>query len=154
MLPSFFLRLLVLACLALLGACASRPPAVPTLAPFTTDGCSMFPDRSLWSDSDWCNCCVTHDLAYWQGGTAEQRLAADEALRACVLRVSGNPLLADLMFNGVRAGGDPQFLSSYRWAYGWPFGRSYQPLTLEEQAVAAALQAQYLNAPPAGVCRK
>lgn len=112
----------------------------------------MFPDRSLWSATDWCGCCVAHDLAYWQGGTVEQRLAADEELRSCVLRASGNPLLADLMFNGVRAGGDPRVMTTYRWAYGWPFGRNYQPLTAAEQAAADVLRAQYLRAPPAQVC--
>src|SRR5262245_15908951 len=33
--------------------------------PFTTDGCSTFPDGA------WKSCCVTHDYAYWCGGTAE-----------------------------------------------------------------------------------
>lgn len=151
--PSIALRALILLCLSLLGACAASPP-VPPLAPFATDGCSMFPDRSLWSDTDWCGCCVVHDLAYWRGGTAAQRLAADEELQRCVLRASGSSALAELMFNGVRAGGDPRVFASYRWAYGWPFGRTYEPLTAEEQSAADALQAQYESGAPAPVCRK
>lgn len=151
--PSFtFLRALVPFVIAVLAASASAQP--PTLAPFTTDGCSMFPDHSLWSDADWCTCCVTHDLAYWRGGTAAQRLAADEALLVCVLRSTGSAALADLMFNGVRVGGDPAVFTSYRWGYGWPFGRSYTPLTPAEQETAAALAAQYPGSNPAPACRK
>jgi len=153
MIFSFSRHFPVVLCAILLGACASSPPAT-TLAPFTSDGCSMFPDRSLWSDTDWCGCCVTHDLAYWRGGTAAQRLAADEALRGCVLQASGSSALADLMFNGVRAGGAPHSVTAYRWAYGWPIGRTYEPLTAEEQAAADALQEQYENGAPALVCRK
>lgn len=139
--------------IALLAGCAfSQPPAI--LAPFTTDGCSMFPDRSPLSETDWCTCCVSHDLAYWRGGTAEQRLAADQALRACVLQSSGSVALADLMYNGVRVGGDPNIFTSYRWAYGWPFGRTYEPLTAAEQATAASLAAQYLRTNPARMCTK
>ena len=138
---------------ALLGACATTPPP-DALAPFTTDGCSMFPDRSALSAADWCSCCVAHDLAYWRGGTAEERLAADQALQACVLRASNNAALADLMFAGVRSGGGPYFHTSYRWAYGWPYGRGYEPLSPEERAAAAALQAQYLAGNPALSCNK
>jgi hypothetical protein len=147
------LRVPVLLAIALLGGCATTQPA-PALAPFTSDGCSMFPDRSLWSDTDWCSCCVAHDLAYWRGGTAEQRLAADEALRACVLRSSGSAGLAELMFNGVRAGGEPTVLTSWRWAYGWPFGRNYTALTPDEQAAAKTLQVEYENNPQPRVCTK
>src|SRR6266704_5518251 len=82
----------------ILSACASEG----SLQPFSTDGCSVFPDRSLISKADWCQCCVVHDLAYWRGGTSQARLSADKALSACVLRVTGNRALADLMYAGVR----------------------------------------------------
>ena len=55
------------------------------ISDFTSDGCSLFPDRSLIDESDWCDCCLVHDIAYWKGGTEEERLAADLALRECVL---------------------------------------------------------------------
>lgn len=120
----------------------------PDIADFATDGCSRFPDHSLISNDDWCDCCVAHDLAYWRGGTAEERLAADEALRACVERRTQNRTLADLMFAGVRAGGGPYFYTNYRWGYGWKYGRNYKPLTPAEQTAADALQAEYLKMNP------
>ena len=134
----------------LLAACASTQG----LQPFSTDGCSLFPDRSLISTSDWCGCCLAHDLAYWRGGTAEERLQADQDLKSCVLAASGNPELADLMFLGVRTGGGPYFLTPYRWGYGWPFGRLYGPISPTEEAQTSALRAQYVSANPALVCTK
>jgi len=135
------------------GACAVAQPAGP-LSPFSTDGCSMFPDRSPLSRVDWCDCCVLHDLAYWRGGTWDERLMADKELRACVLRVSGDAALADLMFAGVRAGGGPYLPTSYRWAYGWPFGRGYAPLSPAEQETASSLEAQYLATHPPRSCTR
>lgn len=142
---------LLLACAVLLSACATlRQPA--TLQPFTTDGCSLFPDRALIGQADWCNCCVAHDLAYWRGGTAEQRLQADEALRSCVQAASGSRALADLMFDGVRVGGGPYFFTPYRWGYGWRHGRGYRALSDDQQAQADALQADHLARNPQQSC--
>lgn len=132
----------------LLSACAPRP----ALRPFTTDGCSMFPDRALIGEADWCRCCLAHDLAYWRGGTAAARLQADEALKSCVRQASGSEALADLMFAGVRAGGGPYFYTPYRWGYGWAFGRPYGPLTAEEEAQASALERDYLASHPVPSC--
>jgi len=131
-------------------ACASEGQ----LRPFSTDGCSVFPDRSLISKADWCQCCVVHDLAYWRGGTSQARLSADKALSACVLRVTGNKALADLMYAGVRTGGGPHFYTPYRWGYGWPFGRPYRELTPEEEAKASALEREYRAANPSLACTK
>ncbi len=66
---------LLLLLAALLAGCASPN----TLRPFTTDGCSLYPDRSASTGKDWCACCVAHDRAYWRGGTEAERLKADEA---------------------------------------------------------------------------
>lgn len=107
----------------------------PDLADFSSDGCSLFPDRSLISEADWCACCLEHDIAYWQGGTAEERLLADRALRDCVLEKTGNAELAELMYTGVRFGGGPLFPTWYRWGYGWEYGRGYEPLNDEEKAL-------------------
>ncbi|HEY6096041.1 MAG TPA: hypothetical protein VIU93_13915 [Gallionellaceae bacterium] len=134
----------------LLSACATTR----TMQPFSTDGCSMFPDRSLLSKTDWCSCCVAHDLAYWRGGTAEERLQADLALRDCVLAASRSRTLADLMYAGVRTGGGPYYLTPYRWGYGWRFGRLYQPLTAAEAEQASSMRAGYLAGNPALVCPK
>ena len=135
----------------LLAACASAPQA-QSISPFATDGCSLFPDRSPLTRDDWCECCLAHDLAYWRGGTADERLAADTALRACVLRKTGDGALADLMFAGVRSGGGPYFYTPYRWAYGWPYGRNYAPLSDEEQASVATARQLYLAKNPSLAC--
>jgi hypothetical protein len=122
------------------------------LIPFTTDGCSLFPDRSLINKADWCECCVQHDFAYWRGGNAEARLCADQELSACVQRASGNKALAELMFAGVRTGGGPYFYTTYRWGYGWAFGRGYAELTPEESAQADKLEKEYRAKHPMLMC--
>lgn len=115
------------------------------LQPFSSDGCSAFLNRSpMDRKKDWCMCCFNHDLAYWRGGSAEERLKADEVLKACVMEKTNNPALADAMFNAVRVGGAPEFLTTYRWAYGWPMGRNYTALSTEEATRADELQAEYL----------
>lgn len=142
------MRLLAMLGAGLAGACAA--PA--TLQPFSTDGCSLFPSRALIGAADWCSCCLVHDLAYWRGGTAEERLRADQDLRACVAAATGNASLAELMFAGVRAGGGPYYFTAYRWGYGWPYGRAYQPLTAAEATAASALEAAYVKANPTLAC--
>ncbi|MFT5837346.1 MAG: hypothetical protein ACI9ZV_000851 [Candidatus Azotimanducaceae bacterium] len=122
------------------------------LADFTSDGCSLFPDRSLIDAKDWCECCVEHDVAYWQGGTEAQRLAADETLRDCVLAKTDDPILADVMYNGVRFGGSPYFYNWYRWGYGWNDHRKYQELTLEEQRMVSEKLVAYYQSNPVSPC--
>ncbi len=104
-----------------------------TIAPFSSDGCSLFPDQSLVNDDDWYDCCLAHDIAYWQGGTEQQRLNADLALMQCVEQTTQDALLAQLMYHGVRAGGSAYFYTWYRWGYGWWYGRNYLPLTTQEK---------------------
>ena len=133
---------------ALVASCATTG----VMQPFATDGCSLFPDRSPVGKADWCSCCLVHDLAYWRGGTADERLRADQELQRCVLAASGDAGLADLMYLGVRAGGSPYFFTPYRWGYGWSFGRTYAPLSPAEEAQATALQAKYMQSHPALVC--
>lgn len=132
-------KLVVIAVLALI--CNDTLGA--DLAPFTSDGCSSFPNGTPANQSLWLDCCLRHDIAYWKGGTYEERLDADLALEQCVAK-AGEPEIAKLMLQGVRAGGNPFFLTPYRWGYGWPFGRGYQALTEEERgqvkAKLAALQ--------------
>ena len=133
---------------AVLSACS----ASDTLQPFTTDGCSRFPDRAPNGRADWCHCCAVHDLAYWRGGTSEARLHADEELKACVHKSSGSAILAQVVFVGVRAGGGPYLPTSYRWGYGWPFGRPYKPLTSVEEKSAARLEQEYRAKDPLLSC--
>jgi hypothetical protein len=123
------------------------------LRPFTSDGCSLFPDRALIGKKDWCHCCLAHDLAYWQGGTKEQRLQADVDLQICVKKEMKDSVLANVMLIGVRMGGSPYFATPYRWGYGWSYGRNYQALNEEEQAQAEQLKKEYLEKNPCLLCR-
>lgn len=138
---------LVLSCTAIPSTQAAE------LAPFTSDGCSLFPDGTLKERTKWCDCCLTHDLAYWQGGTAAEREASDAALRDCVRTKTGDEQLAETMYLGVRAGGHPAFPVWYRWGYGWPYGRGYQPLSGAEQAHVAKGLKTYHEQMPAGYCQ-
>ena len=85
---------------------------------FTTDGCSF------WPDDGWVQCCVEHDIAYWCGGSADDRERADEGLRDCVARDHG-ATLGEMMYLGVRVGGIPWQPFPWRWAYGWECCRGY-----------------------------
>lgn len=124
------------------------------LSDFSSDGCSLFPDSSLINADDWCRCCLEHDIAYWKGGTEAERLAADEALRDCVLAQTGNAELAQAMYLGVRMGGSPYFKNWYRWGYGWNYERKYQALTEEEKALAERKLAEYFASDPELPCAK
>lgn len=79
---------------------------------FTTDGCSLWPDRA------WRECCIEHDIAYWCGGEPERRKLADRRLRACVAD-AGHGTLAAWMYYAVRLAGGPLWPFSWRWGYGW-----------------------------------
>jgi hypothetical protein len=86
---------------------------------FLTDGCSRFPDTS-WN----VECCIEHDIAYWCGGTPEQRKAADAAFGECV---AGNSFgaMGNSMELGVRVGGHPLWPTHYRWGYGHAYSPGY-----------------------------
>ncbi len=108
------------------------------LKPFVSDGCSSFPDGTLKQRTLWLQCCIEHDKSYWLGGAYEQKLRADEDLKACVAKVGG-AVLAQLMHSGVRVGGAPWLPTTFRWGYGWPYPRGYKELTEEEIAEAGKL---------------
>ena len=109
------------------------PHSPTTLRPFSTDGCSLFPDRSADGKKDWHCCCVQHDRRYWRGGPASLRLQADEELRACVATTTGDMGLARVMYAGVRVGGSSPLadeLSLGLWLGLWA---GHAPLTEGEQ---------------------
>ncbi len=108
------------------------------LAPFTTDGCSKFPDGPPAEPDRWRNCCLEHDKAYWLGGTRAERKEADKALKSCIAKVE-NRVLADVMWAGVRAGGSPYWPTSFRWGYGWTPSRGYRAVTDAERKMAEGL---------------
>jgi len=147
-----FANLLCHAALILLLLPSLALAAGESILPFTSDGCSLFPDGTLSDRNKWCDCCFTHDLAYWQGGTEEQRLAADQALGDCVLQRTGNRALAETMYLGVRSGGHPVFPAWYRWGYGWPYGRGYRPLDDDEQQQVALELQCYAQVHQKGYC--
>lgn len=116
---------------------------------FSFDGCSSIAPEGTPSDPAlWCECCLEHDIAYWQGGTYTDRLHADEQLRSCVAEKSQCPALGELYYLGVRAGGSPYFYTSYRWGYGFDFGRGYKSLSAQEQAIADQKIDAYFNEVP------
>lgn len=92
-------------------------PAGPPSRPFYTDGCSAWPDGRLYG------CCVQHDIAYWCGGSSDDRCAADRRLRACAEVF--DPAQSGLVYLGVRIGGVPWLPFPWRWGYGHPFGSGY-----------------------------
>ncbi|MBT3609684.1 MAG: hypothetical protein HN516_05015, partial [Gammaproteobacteria bacterium] len=92
------------------------------LAPFSSDGCSLFPEGSGENSDLWLSCCRAHDLSYWRGGTRAERRAADDALEQCVA-AKGYPKVAALMSMGVFVGGTPFLPTPFRWGYGWPYPR-------------------------------
>jgi len=101
------------------------------LKPFTSDGCSLFPNGTFEQQNLWFDCCQKHDFDYWKGGSYQQRLLADRALKTCVENV-GQPEIALLMLSGVRVGGSPLLPTQFRWGYGWPYPRFYGELTHQE----------------------
>ena len=111
-----------------------------TLKPFTSDGCSAFPDGTFDQKTLWLDCCQRHDFDYWQGGTYQQRLASYNQLKICVSKV-GEPTIAALMLAGVRVGGTPYFPTSFRWGYGWSYPRLYGELSTDELAQVIKLSA-------------
>ncbi len=126
-----------------LAGCQLSSPK--TIAPFTTDGCSEFPDGMPAHRDLWLKCCVAHDIKYWAGGSYNDRLDADLELRLCVQSV-GEPAIANLMLAGVRVGGSPWWPTKFRWGYGWPYTNGYSKLTpLEEEQVLKVKTRQGIN---------
>lgn len=117
----------------LMTPAAGALQAADAPVPFTSDGCSAFPDGTLTEQTLWLECCTAHDLAYWQGGNYQERLAADRELLQCVRR-AGEPGVAMMMLVGVRIGGTPYLPTHFRWGYGWPYPRGYRALSKEEKA--------------------
>jgi hypothetical protein len=92
--------------------CRQRPRCDLPPRPFTTEGCSM------WPDGDWGACCIEHDIAYWCGGPAAARRRADDAFRAC-LDADHGTCLSTMSYLGVRLGGAGWIPVPWRWGYGW-----------------------------------
>lgn len=118
--------------------CASSLAEEITIVPFTSDGCSWFPDGDLTNQEKWLHCCRAHDIDYWQGGTEVQRLASDARLYACISDVGLSKLGVAMLF-GVRLGGTPYLPTPFRWGFGWPYPRGYQALSNHERMQVKSL---------------
>lgn len=135
------LKILIFAFLSLVFIPATK--ADIALKVFSSDGCSHFPDGPTEQKGLWRECCVSHDLAYWLGGSYEQRMQADSDLEQCVKQLN-QPFTATVMLAGVRAGGSPFWNTTYRWGYGWPYWqglwpRGYRELSAAEKKHARAM---------------
>ena len=140
--PNILVNCATIALCALLSGCQQ------TLKPFTSDGCSSFPDGTLKQRTLWLQCCTSHDRTYWKGGTYDERLESDKELRMCVTEV-GQPEIANLMLAGVRVGGSPIWPTSYRWGYGWPYPKWYGELSPDEVEQVKLQEAQIVDTPKA-----
>jgi len=132
---SILVRVLLLTLVCVLTGCSSQ------IKPFVSDGCSSFPDGTFKQRDLWLQCCTAHDVAYWKGGTYNERLEADKALQMCVADV-GEPKIAKLMLAGVRVGGSPLWPTSFRWGYGWSYPKWYGALNAQELAQIKAMENQ------------
>lgn len=114
--------ILLFCVIAFTAGCSSTETG---LQPFTSDGCSLFPDGTFSQPEAWQHCCYQHDQNYWPGGSSKARLLADSELARCVVQ-AGYPFTAKLMYAGVRAGGTPYLPTPFRWGYGWPWFHNYE----------------------------
>jgi hypothetical protein len=104
-----------------------------SLHDYTSDGCSWSPDGPvILVNTEFVTCCAQHDVAYWQGGTREQKLEADSTLRSCIAKKS-NKVIAEIYYRGVRFGGGPGLPTPFHWGYGWEKRRGYAPLTEDQK---------------------
>lgn len=91
---------------------------------FTSDGCSgglsWLWETITTTQIPWHGACVKHDMEYWIGGTSEDRKKADIQLMIDVIE-NGYPIIAFVMYVGVRLGGWTHFPTRFRWGFGYPY---------------------------------
>ena len=127
------MKTLILALLILLSLSANASK----LKSFTTDYCSNWPEGTKEDPTQWADCCFTHDLYYWVGGTEIDRKNADQILKKCI-KISSSSLEAFLMYMAVRMGGKPGD-ATYAWGYGWIKSRGYEKIQSTEIQIAKEL---------------
>jgi len=121
---SFYNRLKYFVYSILLSMLFCSCSSTKNIKPFTTDYCSCYPEGTKNDPNIWKDCCITHDTAYWKGGTKHDRLVADSALYDCVCQM-GYPKKAKKMYRAVRIFGTAYLPLPWRWGYGWRFGHGY-----------------------------
>ncbi|MEZ4104086.1 MAG: hypothetical protein R3B60_02240 [Candidatus Paceibacterota bacterium] len=87
---------------------------------FKQDGCTLFPDKVF--GSDFSEACLKHDIAYWHGGSEEERKKADTELRLNIADsgISGY-YLQYFVYYGTQIFGDTWLtrLFEANWGFGW-----------------------------------
>lgn len=115
-----------------LTSCQTTQPI--SLSEFQSDFCTCFPEGTFQEPELWAEHCRRHDYSYWKGGTRAERKEADLALREDI-REEGKPVVAGIVYAGVRIGGTPWLPTSWRWGFGWEqYPRKYRELTDEEMS--------------------
>jgi hypothetical protein len=102
---------------------------VARLQSFESDLCTLYPNKT------WGHCCEFHDLEYWLGGSAQERLESDLRFRSCI-KDAGAVLSHNIMYWGVRVGGRPPIQTAWRWGFGWNYYRPAQELLEAEKFLA------------------
>ena len=100
------------------GRAVVKPPK-----PFTTDGCTFFPESLFGKDLS--NMCIEHDMEYWKGGTRDEREKTDIKLRDDANKIMYP--LGHIMYAAVRIFGHPKVPGPWRWGYGfdYPYPNEY-----------------------------
>ena len=100
---------------------------------FTTDMCTGYGEGTREEPLLWAECCKTHDLYFWAGGTRYHRKLADKALKACV-KEKGGGIHAKLIYLGVRIGGfSPIKIKGKQWGNAW--GRKVRKTLLSGEEI-------------------
>lgn len=124
-----FLILVLTLSLSLTTFAQSSNEAVE-LKPFVNDYCSKWPEGQKEEPRQWADCCFTHDMHYWIGGTEEEKKSSDKRLKECV-KLSGASLISFIMYIGVRIGGRPGD-TDYAWGFGYNSTRKYKKVPVKE----------------------
>lgn len=121
----------------------------PILRAFTSDGCSLSPNSFM--QVNFVECCYEHDLAYWIGGSSDDKANADTKFKTCMqekLQTSYHKIIsqgvAETYYSGVRLGGVSFLPNSFRWGYGWNYLRGDKSLEASEIKQAEVLYGKNL----------
>lgn len=138
---------------ALLGMIVGKdtvPVEQPILKTFSSDGCSLSPNSFF--KAQFVDCCVQHDVAYWLGGTSQQKEKADSDFKMCMQSKLGKnygssiqEAVAETYYLGVSIGGVNYMPNAFRWGYGWNIIRDNVPLTNAEIAQAENIYGKNLH---------
>ena len=86
---------------------------------FISDGCSgLFFTKVNWENGKGC---LTHDYAYWKGGTFTMKRNADNDLYNHIISLGHSKIYAFIIWFAVTIGGLPFIPTPWRWGYGYPY---------------------------------